>query len=76
MPGSVNFPVVAVGGSAGVLDAYVRLLRHLPNDMGAVQTRCWDAGGYAYRVRLGLSSPDSPYRQASIMANAQRRSRP
>src|SRR6202045_4714631 len=35
-PGSVakNFPVVCVGGSAGGLDAYTRLLRHLPADMG------------------------------------------
>jgi chemotaxis response regulator CheB len=30
-----NFPIVCVGGSAGGLDAYVRLLRHLPNDMDA-----------------------------------------
>ena len=29
-----NFPVVCVGGSAGGLDAYIRLLRHLPNDTG------------------------------------------
>ena len=29
-----NFPIVCVGGSAGGLDAYVRLLRHLPADMG------------------------------------------
>jgi chemotaxis response regulator CheB len=29
-----NFPVVCVGGSAGGLDAYTRLLRRLPNDMG------------------------------------------
>ncbi len=29
-----NFPVVCVGGSAGGLDAYIRLLRHLPPDMG------------------------------------------
>ena len=29
-----TFPVVCVGGSAGGLDAYVRLLRHLPADMG------------------------------------------
>jgi chemotaxis response regulator CheB len=28
------FPVVCVGGSAGGLDAYVRLLRNLPADMG------------------------------------------
>jgi len=27
-------PVVCVGGSAGGLDAYIRLLRHLPADMG------------------------------------------
>src|SRR6202140_2457578 len=29
-----NFPVVCVGGSAGGLDAYTRLLRHLPADIG------------------------------------------
>ena len=30
-----EFPIVCVGGSAGGLDAYIRLLQHLPNDMGA-----------------------------------------
>lgn len=30
-----DFPVVCVGGSAGGLDAYIRLLKHLPDDMGA-----------------------------------------
>jgi two-component system, chemotaxis family, protein-glutamate methylesterase/glutaminase len=30
-----HFPVVCVGGSAGGLDAYTRLLRHLPADLGA-----------------------------------------
>jgi two-component system, chemotaxis family, protein-glutamate methylesterase/glutaminase len=29
-----EFPVVCVGGSAGGLDAYIRLLKHLPVDMG------------------------------------------
>ena len=29
-----DFPIVCVGGSAGGLDAYTRLLRHLPPDMG------------------------------------------
>jgi chemotaxis response regulator CheB len=29
-----NFPVVCVGGSAGGLDAYTRLLANLPADMG------------------------------------------
>ena len=29
-----DFPVVCVGGSAGGLDAYIRLLTHLPADMG------------------------------------------
>jgi len=29
-----NFPVVCVGGSAGGLDAYIRLLKNLPADMG------------------------------------------
>jgi len=31
---ATTFPVVCVGGSAGGLDAYIRLLRHLPADMG------------------------------------------
>jgi two-component system chemotaxis response regulator CheB len=29
-----NFPVLCVGGSAGGLDAYIRLLQHLPADLG------------------------------------------
>jgi two-component system chemotaxis response regulator CheB len=29
-----DFPVVCVGGSAGGLDAYIRLLRNLPTDLG------------------------------------------
>ncbi|MDZ4185975.1 MAG: chemotaxis protein CheB [Desulfuromonadales bacterium] len=29
-----NYPVVCVGGSAGGLDAYIRLLKNLPADMG------------------------------------------
>lgn len=29
-----DFPIVCVGGSAGGLDAYIRLLKHLPNDIG------------------------------------------
>ena len=29
-----DFPIVCVGGSAGSLDAYTRLLRNLPADMG------------------------------------------
>lgn len=29
-----DFPIVCVGGSAGGLDAYIRLLRHLPADLG------------------------------------------
>ena len=29
-----NFPIVCVGGSAGALDTYIRLLTHLPADMG------------------------------------------
>src|SRR5450759_878342 len=33
-PTERNFPVVCVGGSAGGLDAYTRLLRRLPADMG------------------------------------------
>jgi len=32
--GAKDFPVVCVGGSAGGLDAYIRLLKHLPADMG------------------------------------------
>lgn len=34
VPGMQNFPVVCVGGSAGGLDAYIRLLKNLPPDMG------------------------------------------
>jgi len=30
-----SFPVVCVGGSAGGLDAYIRLLKNLPSDLGA-----------------------------------------
>ena len=30
----VRFPIVCVGGSAGGLDAYTRLLSHLPADLG------------------------------------------
>ncbi len=33
-PNSRNFPVVCVGGSAGGLDAYIRLLKNLPADLG------------------------------------------
>jgi len=33
-PFANSFPVVCVGGSAGGLDAYIRLLKHLPADMG------------------------------------------
>lgn len=29
-----NFPIICVGGSAGGLDAYIRLLENLPADMG------------------------------------------
>jgi chemotaxis response regulator CheB len=32
--GAKDFPVVCVGGSAGGLDAYIRLLKHLPADLG------------------------------------------
>jgi chemotaxis response regulator CheB len=31
---NANFPVVCVGGSAGGLDAYIRLLKYLPDNMG------------------------------------------
>jgi len=30
-----DFPVVCIGGSAGGLDSYIRLLRNLPADLGA-----------------------------------------
>ena len=33
-PSMKNFPIVCVGGSAGGLDAYIRLLQNLPADMG------------------------------------------
>jgi len=51
-----SFPVVCVGGSAGGLDAYIRLLKHLPADMGAaivivnhLRTIHQHAGGTYYR---------------------------
>lgn len=31
---AARFPIICVGGSAGGLDAYTRLLRHLPADLG------------------------------------------
>ena len=34
MSAAKDFPIVCVGGSAGGLDAYIRLLRQLPADMG------------------------------------------
>ncbi len=34
MRAAKDFPIVCVGGSAGGLDAYTRLLRHLPANMG------------------------------------------
>lgn len=33
-PPARNFPIVCIGGSAGGLDAYIRLLQNLPPDMG------------------------------------------
>ena len=33
-PLAKDFPIICVGGSAGGLDAYIRLLTHLPTDMG------------------------------------------
>jgi two-component system chemotaxis response regulator CheB len=33
-PFAKDFPVICVGGSAGGLDAYTRLLQHLPADLG------------------------------------------
>ena len=33
-PSVRDFPVVCIGGSAGGLDAYIRLLKNLPADMG------------------------------------------
>lgn len=30
-----NFPIICVGGSAGGLDAYIRLLQNIPSDLGA-----------------------------------------
>lgn len=43
-----DFPVVCVGGSAGGLDAYTRLLQNLPSDMGvAVIVSGYDGDGAA-----------------------------
>ena len=35
-----DFPIVCVGGSAGGLDAYIRLLQHLPADLGVAIVIC------------------------------------
>ncbi|OGQ90089.1 MAG: hypothetical protein A2464_10185 [Deltaproteobacteria bacterium RIFOXYC2_FULL_48_10] len=40
-----DFPIVCVGGSAGGLDAYSRLLKHLPNDMGVAIAQKPDTAG-------------------------------
>lgn len=32
---TTKFPIICVGGSAGGLDAYIKLLKNLPSDMGA-----------------------------------------
>ncbi|HSF90035.1 MAG TPA: chemotaxis protein CheB [Saprospiraceae bacterium] len=34
MSATKDFPIICVGGSAGGLDAYIRLLKNLPADMG------------------------------------------
>ena len=34
VPGSAAFPIVGVGASAGGLDAFTQLLKHLPADTG------------------------------------------
>ena len=54
-----DFPIVCVGGSAGGLDAYIRLLKHLPNDMGVaiVIVNPWSfrAGTFGARINRGVS---------------------
>ena len=45
-----DFPVVCVGGSAGGLDAYIRLLKNLPADitakLQAALKKVYDSAGY------------------------------
>ncbi len=45
-----DFPIVCVGGSAGGLDAYIRLLKHLPNDMGVAVVIVNHARKFASRL--------------------------
>jgi chemotaxis response regulator CheB len=49
-PREANFPIVCVGGSAGGLDAYPRLLRHLPPDTGVAIVIVAMASGYVDTV--------------------------
>jgi len=45
-----DFPIVCVGGSAGGLDAYIRLLKYLPNDMGVAVVIVNHARKFASRL--------------------------
>lgn len=45
-----DFPIVCVGGSAGGLDAYNRLLKHLPDDMGVAVVIVNHARKFASRL--------------------------
>jgi CheB methylesterase len=51
-----DFPVVCVGGSAGGLDAYTRLLRHLPADMGVAIVIVNHLRTVVVRYRMHLES--------------------
>jgi chemotaxis response regulator CheB len=48
-----DFPVVCVGGSAGGLDAYIRLLRHLAPDIVVVNHMRTIATRYSSSRKIG-----------------------
>ena len=48
-----RFPIVCVGGSAGGLDAYIRLLKHLPADMGVAIVIVNHITIMAYHLHVG-----------------------
>jgi len=52
-----NFPIVCVGGSAGGLDAYIRLLDNLPADFGQNSVPAPRPAPPATRVILRFASP-------------------
>ena len=46
-----EFPIVCVGGSAGGLDVYIRLLQHLPNNMAVAVVLVDHVRAFATQLR-------------------------